>query len=277
MASGRRLTIRRNPPVNRSTNQNNVDINSGIDAQTLNQLITARVAEALAAAAASVHRKSRPRNEVKQMENETDELKGNVTSSKPVDLHEAIEMAQGLMYQVVQELGENSGDKRKWNGNHYNHNPNNTNNTNNLNPNKRPETARVFIAGQGSYAGKLPHCGRCGRHHTDVCPPACYNFGKAGHKAKDCRAPPRPTSQRGPGSQGGQGSDVTCFGCGEKGHYKNKCPNHGNQGGGNQIRGNPQNPQNNQRQNQGNPKGSNQASTNTQGPEQPNRVYSLCV
>ncbi|GKD49960.1 reverse transcriptase domain-containing protein, partial [Tanacetum coccineum] len=28
-------------------------------------------------------------------------IKGNVTSSKPVDLHEAIDMAQGLMYQVV--------------------------------------------------------------------------------------------------------------------------------------------------------------------------------
>ncbi|GJY08772.1 reverse transcriptase domain-containing protein [Tanacetum coccineum] len=75
--------------------------------------------------------------------------KGNVTSSKPVDLHEAIEMAQGLMYQVVQELGENSGDKRKWNGNHYNNN--NPNTTSNLNPNKRPETARVFTVGQGSY------------------------------------------------------------------------------------------------------------------------------
>ncbi|GJW08412.1 putative reverse transcriptase domain-containing protein, partial [Tanacetum coccineum] len=104
------------------------------------------------------------------------------------------------------------------------------------------------------------------------------NHRKAGHKAKDCRAPPRPTNQRGPGSQGGQGSDVTCFGCGEKGHYKNKCPNNGNQGGGNQIRGNPQNHQNNQRQNQGNPKGSNQASTSTQGGRRaPGRVYSLCA
>ncbi|GJW11998.1 putative reverse transcriptase domain-containing protein [Tanacetum coccineum] len=169
-------------------------------------------------------------------------IKGNVTSSKPIDLHEAIEMAQGLMYQVVQELGENSGDKQKWNGNHYNHNPSNTNNTSNLNPNKCPETARVLTAGQGSYAGKLPHCGKCGRHHIDACPPACYNCGKAGHKAKDCRAPHRLATQRGPGSQRGQGSD------------------------------------NNQRQNQGNPKGSNQASTNTLGGRRaPDRVYSLCA
>ncbi|GJX25345.1 putative reverse transcriptase domain-containing protein [Tanacetum coccineum] len=245
MAPGQCLTIRRNPPVNRSTNQNNVDINSGIDTQMLNQLIATRVAEALAVAVVthaastqeetnlgsnssqnktcnykefhavmheSFHEGDRvkfasitlldgaltwwnvyvrsvtlatahatpwkdfkamfiwkycPRNEIKQMENELWNLKivpnadrlleryieglplnikGNVTSSKPLDLHEAIDMAQGLMYQVIQELGENSGDKRKWNGNHYN--PNNTNNTSNLNPNKCPETARVFLARQ---------------------------------------------------------------------------------------------------------------------------------
>ncbi|GKG40207.1 hypothetical protein Tco_0466984, partial [Tanacetum coccineum] len=50
MAPGRRPTVTRNPPVNRSTNQNNVDINSGIDTQVLNQLIATRFAEALAAA-----------------------------------------------------------------------------------------------------------------------------------------------------------------------------------------------------------------------------------
>ncbi|GJT98000.1 reverse transcriptase domain-containing protein, partial [Tanacetum coccineum] len=129
-------------------------------------------------------------------------IKGNITSSKPIDLHEAIEMAQGLMYQVVQELGENSCDKRKWNETHYNNNnPNNTNNTSNLNPNKRLETARVFTAGQGSYAGKLPYCGKCGRHHTDVCPPTCHNCGRAGHKAKDCRASPCLVRQRAPNNQ----------------------------------------------------------------------------
>ncbi|GKE76693.1 hypothetical protein Tco_1542813, partial [Tanacetum coccineum] len=51
MAPGRRPTVRRNPPVNRSTNQNNVDINSGIDTQMLDQFIATRVARALAAAA----------------------------------------------------------------------------------------------------------------------------------------------------------------------------------------------------------------------------------
>ncbi|GKC31425.1 putative reverse transcriptase domain-containing protein, partial [Tanacetum coccineum] len=112
----------------------------------------------------------------------------------------------------------------------------------------------------------------------DACPPTFHNCGRAGHKVKDCRALPRPASQRGPGSQGGHRSDVTCFRCGEKGHYKNKCPNNESQGRGNQIRGNQQNPHNNQRQNQGNPKGNNQASTSTQrGRRAPGRVYSLCA
>ncbi|GJZ68205.1 putative reverse transcriptase domain-containing protein [Tanacetum coccineum] len=143
--------------------------------------------------------------------------------------------------------GENSGDKQKWNGNHYN-----PNNTSNLNPNKRPETTRVFSAGQGSYAGKLPHCGKYGRHHIDACPPACYNCGKAGHKAKDCRALPRLANQRDRIME--VGKVFYCFGCGEKGYYKNKCPNNGSQGGGNQIR----------------------ASTQG-GCRAPGRVYSLCA
>ncbi|GJS21981.1 putative reverse transcriptase domain-containing protein [Tanacetum coccineum] len=112
-------------------------------------------------------------------------------------------MAQGLMYQVVQELGENSGDKRKWNGNQYNHNPSNTNNISNLKPNKRPETARVFSAGQGSYAGKLPYCGKCGRHHTDACPLTCHNCGKAGHKRQN-QGNPKGNNQASTNTQGGR-------------------------------------------------------------------------
>ncbi|GKA17356.1 reverse transcriptase domain-containing protein, partial [Tanacetum coccineum] len=364
MAPGRRPTVRRNPPVNRSTNRNNVDINSGIDTQMLDQLIATRVAEALAAAAvthaastqeennlgsnssqnkacnykefrAVMHENFRGtegavgltrwfeklesqfgisnvaegdrvkfasstlldgaltwwhvyvhsvtldtahatpwsdfkamfiqkyclRNEVKQMENElwnlkvkgtnltaynqrfqelillcpemvpnTDRLleryieglplniKGNVTSSKLVDLHEAIEMAQGLMYQVVKELGENYGNKRKWNENHYNNN--NPNTTSNLNLNKHLETARVFTAGQEGQDIE-----------SKTSEPYLVPQAKEDPEAKADREVML------------LASDV-----------------------------------NNQRQNQGNPKGNNQASTSTQrGRRAPGRVYSLCA
>nr|GEZ74110.1 reverse transcriptase domain-containing protein [Tanacetum cinerariifolium] len=50
MAPRRRPTVNRNPPVNRLTNRNTLNTNSGIDTQILNQLIDTRVAEALAAA-----------------------------------------------------------------------------------------------------------------------------------------------------------------------------------------------------------------------------------
>ncbi|GKB61159.1 putative reverse transcriptase domain-containing protein [Tanacetum coccineum] len=146
-------------------------------------------------------------------------------------------------------------------------------------PTHREEALTAYGTETGQGLVHVPKTAlTCGRHHTDACPPTCHNCGRTGHKVKDCRALPRLASQRGPGSQGGQGSDVTCFGCGEKGHYKNKCPNNGSQGRGNQIRGNQQNPQNNQRQNQGNPKGNNQASTSTQGGRRaPGRVYNLCA
>ncbi|GJZ97600.1 putative reverse transcriptase domain-containing protein [Tanacetum coccineum] len=144
--------------------------------------------------------------------------------------------------------------------------------------NKRPEMAGVFTVGQSIYVSKLPFCGKCGRHHTDACPPTYHNYGRAGHKAKECQDPPRPASQRGPGTQGGQSSDVTCFECGEKGNYKNKCPNNRNQGRSNQIRGNQPQPQNNPRQNQGNPRGNNQASTSNQGGSKAlGKVYHLCA
>ncbi|GKA70801.1 hypothetical protein Tco_0776940 [Tanacetum coccineum] len=92
------------------------------------------------------------------------------------------------------------GDKRKWNGNHYNNN--NPNTTSNLNPNKRPETARVFTAGQGSYVGKLPYCTgiSCGRtqYIGSLCPLLIKLWDRAGTiRAKDCLAHPVPQTNRG--------------------------------------------------------------------------------
>ncbi|GJT64256.1 hypothetical protein Tco_1015736 [Tanacetum coccineum] len=69
-------------------------------------------------------------------------IKANVTSSKPTDIHETITMAHSLMDQVIQDLGEKTFDnKRKCEGNH------NDNNNNKYNQNKRQEVARVYAAG----------------------------------------------------------------------------------------------------------------------------------
>ncbi|GKE84237.1 putative reverse transcriptase domain-containing protein [Tanacetum coccineum] len=137
-------------------------------------------------------------------------IKGNITSSKPATLHEAINMAHELFEQSVQGRATRIGEsnKRKWednqrNNNNNNHNNNNNNHNRNNNyhqqQNRRQETARAYAAapaeGRG-YAGNLP---------------------KLGHEEKDCRV-------RFPDAGGNALQNMTCFGCGEKGHYKNRCP-----------------------------------------------------
>ncbi|GJR90238.1 reverse transcriptase domain-containing protein [Tanacetum coccineum] len=158
-------------------------------------------------------------------------IKGNVTSSKPIDIHKTITMAQSLMDQVIQDLGEKTVDnKSKCERNHKNNN--------NHNHNKHQELARVYTAwptNKGKYAGNLPYYSKCTRHHNGPCPPTCNNCGRVGHMAKDCRTPARATNQ---GNQNNQRNPPTCYGCRQKGHFKNECPKAWNQGRGNQIRGN---------------------------------------
>ena len=61
----------------------------------------------------------------------------------------------------------------------------------------------------------------------------CKNRSRVGHIAKDCRARPLAMVQATPEAMGK--ANVTCFGCGKKGHYRNECReswNRGNQGTG---------------------------------------------
>ncbi|GKE79123.1 putative reverse transcriptase domain-containing protein [Tanacetum coccineum] len=72
------------------------------------------------------------------------------------------------------------------------------------------------------YAGNLPKCNRCNFHHNGRCPPKCQKCQRTGHLEKDCRAIL-------PGACNDFLQNATCYGCGKKGHLKNKCPKTGNQ------------------------------------------------
>jgi hypothetical protein len=186
-------------------------------------------------------------------------IRGDVISFDPQTMEEAIRITQKLMVQVVKgksavnnnNRSNNTNYNNTRNNNNYNNNrnrnyPNNRNNNPNNNnnkrrfdynqggnaiqpPPKRQEVARAYAAGptEGKgYAGTLPKCGKCQKHHNPGrCPNPCGNCKKIGHHIKDCKFPILGDNQRPP---------VTCFDCGEMGHFRGECPQKKNQGTGNQ-------------------------------------------
>nr|GEU70986.1 hypothetical protein [Tanacetum cinerariifolium] len=109
-------------------------------------------------------------------------IKGNITSSKPATLHDAINMALELVEQAVQS-----------------------------------NAARIAPTEGKGYAGNLPRYNHCNSNHNGQCPPKCRKCQRTGHQEKDCRV-------RVSGASVTPLQDVTCYGCDEKGHYKDKCP-----------------------------------------------------
>ncbi|GJU67796.1 putative reverse transcriptase domain-containing protein [Tanacetum coccineum] len=115
-------------------------------------------------------------------------IKGNITSSRPTTLHDAINMARELVEQAVQG-----------------------------------RAARITSVEGRGYAGNLPWCNRCKTHHQQgPYPPKCGKCNRIGHQEKDYRA-------RMPATGGDFLQNVTCYDCGEKGHFRNKCPKGRNQ------------------------------------------------
>ncbi|GJY62705.1 putative reverse transcriptase domain-containing protein [Tanacetum coccineum] len=134
-------------------------------------------------------------------------IKGNIISSKPTTLHEAINMARDLVEQAVQGKAARVSESNKGSGK--------------TTIKTTPTTTTIIITkttiiisnkiGGRKLLGPMLQlqlkCRRCQR---------------MGHMEKDCRA-----RLQGAGDNSLQ--NVTCFGCGKKGHYRNKCPKARNQ------------------------------------------------
>ncbi|GJS47165.1 hypothetical protein Tco_0597286 [Tanacetum coccineum] len=92
---------------------------------------------------------------------------GNVTSSKPATIHEAVCMTCGLVDQAVRAKATRISDtnKRKW-----------------------QEAAKSYVTAPAEgkvYLGNLPLCNRCKLHHLGQLSVKCRKCKKTGHQTKD--------------------------------------------------------------------------------------------
>ncbi|GJW06078.1 putative reverse transcriptase domain-containing protein [Tanacetum coccineum] len=130
-------------------------------------------------------------------------IKGEVTSSKPTNLNEAVCMAHNLMEQKLQARNERilEGNKQKWE-----------------NFESGNSSAMTTALNEGKVSsGSLPVCKRCFTRHVGQCTIKCHKCGKIGHKARYCKEKNVAT--------GANAQPIwTCYDCGEQGHTKNRCP-----------------------------------------------------
>ncbi|GJY60697.1 putative reverse transcriptase domain-containing protein [Tanacetum coccineum] len=124
----------------------------------------------------------------------TDNIKGEVTSSKPANPNEAVCMAHKLMEQKSQAIDERilEGKKRKWERFQSGNSSGKSNykdNSRQLSQNNQKQgnvQAMVTAPTNGKVSsGSLPLCERCFTRHVVLCTIKCHKCGKVGHKARN--------------------------------------------------------------------------------------------
>nr|GEU56200.1 hypothetical protein [Tanacetum cinerariifolium] len=149
-----------------------------------------------------------------------DNIHENVMSERPKTLDEAIELASDLMDQKLRTYAKRqTQSKRKFdNNNQAQQFP------------KRQNVAQAYAVGTGErkeYVGTLPLCNKCKFHCNCPCTTKCANCKKFCHLTRDCWNPTATSNQK----------TITCYECGNQGHYKSDCLELKNQKHRNQAEG----------------------------------------
>ncbi|GKB28397.1 hypothetical protein Tco_0867798 [Tanacetum coccineum] len=119
----------------------------------------------------------------------TENIKGEVTSSKPANLNEAVRIVHKLMEQKLQARDEIilEGKKRKWeifqSGNSSGKS-NHKDNSFQTSQNNQKQTMTTAPSDGKVSSGSLPVCERCFTHHVGQCTIKCHKCEKVGHKAR---------------------------------------------------------------------------------------------
>nr|GEY34423.1 putative ribonuclease H-like domain-containing protein [Tanacetum cinerariifolium] len=162
----------------------------------------------------------------------SENIKGEVTSSKPATLNKAVRMAYTLIEQKVKSITEREADnkKRKWEnfqggsssgGGNINSNQNNNNYPNNCNyNNNRNNNQNQYRNPNQNYQNNQRQGNVRAMKMVEI--KTQMKLGKM-HKARDCWSKVVAT---GANAQ----PIVTCYECEEKGHIKTNCPARNNPG-----------------------------------------------
>ncbi|GJQ89144.1 reverse transcriptase domain-containing protein [Tanacetum coccineum] len=116
---------------------------------------------------------------------------GEVTSSKPADLNEAVRMTHKLMEQKSQAKDERilEGKKQKWesfqSGNSSGKGNQKDNSRQTLQNSQKQGNARAMVTAPTD--GKLPLCEQCFTRQVGQCTIKCHKCGKVGHMARYCK------------------------------------------------------------------------------------------
>ncbi|GJX06917.1 putative reverse transcriptase domain-containing protein, partial [Tanacetum coccineum] len=127
----------------------------------------------------------------------TDNIKGEVTSSKPTNQNEA-SFQSG-----------NSSIKSNQKDNSRQTSQNNQKQGNARAMTTAPTDGNVSL-------GSLPVCERCFTHHVNQCTIKCHKCGKVGHKARYCK-------EKNVATGANAQPILTCYDWGEQGHTRNRC------------------------------------------------------
>ncbi|GJV03294.1 putative reverse transcriptase domain-containing protein [Tanacetum coccineum] len=147
-------------------------------------------------------------------------IRGDVTSSRPTGIDEAVRIAYQLMGHIIQDKTDEVSEDEKRNG----EGDRGGRGDNRRDYNRRQNQRR---ANAGAMTNVAPNdnevCPRCkNKKHAGDCW-KCGKCGKLGHKTAACWSLDR--------------KDVTCFNCNEKGHRKRDCPKLKKNGQGGNNRG----------------------------------------
>nr|GEW67348.1 putative reverse transcriptase domain-containing protein [Tanacetum cinerariifolium] len=154
----------------------------------------------------------------------SENIKGEVTFTRPTNLSEAVCMARKLMRQKIQAKHDRAmeGNKRKWenfqsgNSSRSNYKDNSLHQQNN----QKQGNARAMttIPNEGNaHTRPLLLCNHCFVCHIGPCMIQSHNCGKVGHKSKYYKEKNVTTGAN-------TRTIWTCYDCDEKGHTRNHCP-----------------------------------------------------